>query len=301
MRRVKLKLVELEDYRWCPNILRNFVTKSLSYLQRTLGVYDEIFPKIINLIKITNSKQVIDLCSGAFGSYLLDEFESCGLEIPVILSDKYPDEEIINILKKKHPDLKYLKIDAMRVPKNLKGLRTIFTAFHHFPPDVAREVLQDAVDANQPIAVFEMTEFNLKAFFLVFLAPLFNLALTRRLAKEYNYGWKIYFFTWILPAFLIIVLWDGLISALNTYSPIQMKDIVKSLKASNYYWEIQRVPRAMPVTYLIGFPKRYIKNYPKSTCKLCGVKIRSDNDIVCDKCFEFYKKIGSIREIESKH
>ena len=105
----------------------------------------------------------------------------------------------------------------------------------------------------------------------------------------------------MLPAFLFVVLWDGLISALNTYSPHQMKELVKSIGATKYYWEVRRVPRAMPVTYLIGFPKRYLKNSPKSVCKLCGENLKSAKDIMCDKCFEYYKKSRSISEIESTH
>jgi len=45
----------------------------------------------------------------------------------------------------------------MNVPAELKGLRTMFTSFHHFLPEEARAVLQNAVDAGEGIGIFEIT------------------------------------------------------------------------------------------------------------------------------------------------
>ena len=47
-------------------------------------------------------------------------------------------------------------VDATAVPRDLRGLRTLFNAFHHFRPPAARRILEDAVDAAQPIAVVEI-------------------------------------------------------------------------------------------------------------------------------------------------
>ncbi len=45
----------------------------------------------------------------------------------------------------------------MKVPRELKGFRTMFTSFHHFPPEEARAILQNAVDAGEGIGIFEIT------------------------------------------------------------------------------------------------------------------------------------------------
>ncbi len=47
-------------------------------------------------------------------------------------------------------------VDATHVPRELKGLRTMFTSFHHFLPDAGRAILQDAVDAGEGIGIFEI-------------------------------------------------------------------------------------------------------------------------------------------------
>ena len=46
---------------------------------------------------------------------------------------------------------------ALAVPERLTGLRTVFTAFHHFRPADARAILESAVRDRQGIAIFEAT------------------------------------------------------------------------------------------------------------------------------------------------
>ena len=43
------------------------------------------------------------------------------------------------------------------MPDELGGFRTLFNAFHHFPPERARAILEDAVHKGQGIGVFEFT------------------------------------------------------------------------------------------------------------------------------------------------
>jgi hypothetical protein len=40
-------------------------------------------------------------------------------------------------------------VDARRVPRELRGTRTLFTSFHHFSPDDARAVLRDAAQSGR--------------------------------------------------------------------------------------------------------------------------------------------------------
>ena len=44
---------------------------------------------------------------------------------------------------------------------SLKGVRTIFSAFHHFDNCTAREVIKNAVEAKQAIGIFDGGDKNL--------------------------------------------------------------------------------------------------------------------------------------------
>lgn len=43
----------------------------------------------------------------------------------------------------------------MNVPPHLTGMRTLFEGFHHFKPEQAQAILQDAVGSRVSIGVFE--------------------------------------------------------------------------------------------------------------------------------------------------
>ncbi|MBN1801951.1 MAG: hypothetical protein JW891_10620 [Candidatus Lokiarchaeota archaeon] len=299
LRRVKIKLYELEDYRWCPKILRVFLSKYLGYLQKKMEIYDPIVPKIVHLLKTTSSNTIIDMCSGSFGEHIYQKLSEIDDSIIVKLTDKFPEPDIIEHINRSNSKLSYESkpLDAMNMPRSLKGLRTMFTAFHHFPPFKARKILQDAVDSNQPIAIFEMSELNMKGFVATLFSPFITMALVRKFAREFKLGWKAYVFTWILPAFQAIVLWDGLVSALRTYSVHQMRKLVDSINGSNYYWEIQRISKSMPVIYLAGYSKNYIRNYPENACRFCGRELSELEAILCNRCKPlFTKKISLVKD-----
>jgi hypothetical protein len=76
----------------------------------------------------------------------------------ICLSDKYPNLEAFEKAKAAsagrigfYPQA----VDATSVPREIKGIRTMFSTFHHFLPQQARAILQDAVDAREGIGLFE--------------------------------------------------------------------------------------------------------------------------------------------------
>ena len=95
----------------------------------------------------------------------------------VCLTDKYPNPEAMessNDLNLAHQAIRYHpeSVDVMRVPDELAGFRTLFSAFHHFRPEQARAILGDAVRKHHGIAVFEGTYRSAIAMFLMLLVPL---------------------------------------------------------------------------------------------------------------------------------
>lgn len=54
-----------------------------------------------------------------------------------------------------------------------------------------------------------------------------------------------------------MILWDGIISSLRTYSVTEMKNLINQLdKKDNFYWDVNKV-KSGPCTilYLLGTPK----------------------------------------------
>ena len=76
----------------------------------------------------------------------------------VKLTDRYPHPEAVQQSgNASDPSIEYLAepVDAVKVPPHLKGMRTLFEGFHHFRPEQAQAILQDAVEKRAAIGVFE--------------------------------------------------------------------------------------------------------------------------------------------------
>ena len=145
-------------------------------------------------------------------------------------------------------------VDATRVPEELKGFQTIFSAFHHFRPEQACAVLADAVHNRQGIAVFEGTQRSLLALLLMLLVPLMVLFMTPFIRP---FRWSRLFWTYLIPLIPLFGLFDGLVSCLRTYSVGELRGLVSRLDANDYHWDIGTVKSTagpIPITYLIGVP-----------------------------------------------
>jgi hypothetical protein len=88
----------------------------------------------------------------------------------------------------------------------------------------------------------------------MFLTPLIVLLVTPMIRP---FRWSRLFWTYAAPLVPLIVLWDGVVSCLRTYSPAELLELTEGLGGKGYLWESgeerqQRSP--IPVTYLIGYP-----------------------------------------------
>jgi hypothetical protein len=146
-------------------------------------------------------------------------------------------------------------VDATQVSPALPGLRTLFTAFHHFEPPAAQAILQSAVDAREGIAIFEQTRRHLPALPVMLLLPLLALLFT-----PFIRPWRVerFFWTYVIPAIPAVLCCDGLVSCLRTYTPDELLALAARLHGPAYAWQAGRVRSPLSplgVTYLIGAPR----------------------------------------------
>jgi hypothetical protein len=255
----RIHLFEFEDQQWFPSFLRDYGTDFLQFLSTKTAMYKPIIPIIEKGLDIGRTNQIIDLCSGGGGGliWLNNELKKHVPHLQITLTDLYPNLSAFEYSSKNASNIVYLTapVDAKNVSENLNGLRTLFLSLHHFKPNDARSILQNAVDAHSAIAVFEAQERSFLSLLAMFLSPI-SVLLTTPFIKPFKIGRLI--FTYLLPIVPLFVSWDGLISALRTYSVKEMKELVKSLdKTEKYDWEINRIKSGPgTILYLLGTPKR---------------------------------------------
>lgn len=254
----RIHLFEFEDLNWFPSFLRNYGTDFLQFLSNNTKLYKPILPILEKGLSKSNTNQIIDLGSGGGGGliWLNSEIIKRIPDLKIMLTDLYPNIPAFELTKKKAENFEYYTnaVDARDVPNELKGLRTQFLSLHHFKPNDAKQILQNAIESNNSIAVFEAQERSLPSILAMLFSPI-SVLLTTPFIKPFKLG-RI-FFTYLIPIVPLFVLWDGVVSSLRTYSIKEMKDLVSKLEGQeNYEWDIGKIKSGPGVLlYLLGTKK----------------------------------------------
>jgi len=145
----RLHLFEFGDQPWFPRILREGETAYLVAAYQLVPLAREWAGIIVSALHPGDGMEILDLCSGSGGAMplLIDELDKRGCKASATLTDLYPPSKAAA-----HPRLSWLSepLDATRVPPGRAGVRTMFSAFHHFRPEAAHAILEDAsVTAGQ--------------------------------------------------------------------------------------------------------------------------------------------------------
>jgi hypothetical protein len=259
--------IEIHDQPWCPNSLRDFVTDTLQFVWNFFDLYEPIVPRLRSAVLETGTPRIVDLCSGGGGPWLRlvrNEDED------FVLADIYLTDKSPNLSAFEHAKNSYNRrvafhadpVDATRVSALLKGFRTLFTCFHHFPPEQARAILQDAVKHHQGVGVFELPKREWLTIFLVFLMPLMAFAVVPFIRP---FRWSRLLWTFPLPVGPLVLWFDGVISCLRAYTHSELLELAHEVSQSGYHWEAgEERKRRLPVTvtYLIGYPDSNMGSQP---------------------------------------
>lgn len=245
----RYQLFEIADQPWLPSFLRDYITDYLQYVVATQRPYDHIVPQLLAGLRGAEAEQIVGLCSGAGGPWpaLLDRLADAGPRPALTLTDRYPHRHAVLTVP-------WLEADARDVPIQGAALRTIFAGFHHFPPEDAQAILRDAARAGQGLLVVEGTERNVTSIAAVLLSTIACLVLTPFIPRR-TVGR--FLFTYLIPLVPFIVLFDGIVSSLRTYSADEMRALAVAAVPQGYEWTAGRteVPRSpLAITWLLGVP-----------------------------------------------
>lgn len=259
MRTPRLQAFEFSDLPWWPGFLRRLLTDFLQTYTRLVKPFDRKTDLIVRATEVSGSNRIVDLCSGAGGPWLdlgNQLARESGKTYDVLLTDKFPNrsaaqrfERVLGIHYHAEP------IDARAVPARLAGTRTLFDGFHHFPPEQALEILENAVAHGQPIVVFEILRRTVGDLIPMLFAWVHTLLLTPWIRP---FSVARLCLTYIIPLAPLLITWDGSISVLRCYTPAELLEMAGSVKGGqDYHWEAGEYKKAMvfPVTYLVGYPK----------------------------------------------
>ena len=258
----RFHLFEFEDLGWFPKFLRSYITDLLTYQINHFKIYEPLANKFRSVFKDSKTNTIVDLCSGSGGPViqictdLKTENPSHKGPQSLYLTDKYPNSKILKNIKDGFVFPLMSSIDARSLPRDLRGFRTMFTAFHHFKPRDAKEILGSAVADGDPIGVFEITERSFASLLVILIGPVTALYFTF-FVRPVTLGRL--FWTFVIPIVPLLYTWDGLVSNLRSYSPEELYQMAHAVdRNKEFVWEVGKVKSKFHVliTYLIGKPKR---------------------------------------------
>jgi SAM-dependent methyltransferase len=252
-------LVEFEDLRWFPALLRNYMTDYLRYVADKFDLFTPVAPVLVELLRRTGCVHILDLGSGGGGQWrtLVPRLNDEIADLRLTLSDLYPNRTALSQVAALFPDIVTVApdpVDVRAVPADLAGTRTLFLCLHHFRPPKAQAILQNAVAARAPIAIFEaqrrdvehVARFALSPLMVLLFTPFIRPVRLSRLALTY-----------LLPLVPFFVFWDGVVSVLRTYTMDEMLEMARAADEEVHFaWQAGVLTTGqLKIPYLLGWPR----------------------------------------------
>lgn len=254
-----LHLFEFEDFEWFPDIIRKGETDYLHFMINKFNIYKPAAGVMKELVEKSGFNEILDLCSGGGGG--MDKFQKelehlTGRDIKVTLSDKYPNKDAFEKIKNDSGgkvDFLDYPVDVLNVPGDKRSIRTIFSAFHHFKPVDAKKIIEQAVNSNVPIAIYEGAAKDVKNFLGILLFTPIIFMLITPFMKPFR--WSRLFFTYIIPLIPVTTTWDGLVSIIRMYTPEEMLEMANSVNKNDYIWGSGTIKNKIgtSIMYLTGY------------------------------------------------
>jgi hypothetical protein len=253
----RFHLFELEDQGWFPATIRDLATDYLHFMSNAGALHRGMLPYIEEALRAGGTTHIVDLCSGGSGPLpaIVRELREKGLLVEATLTDLFPNVPALEHVAARSGgavDFVSTAVDARAVPRELRGLRTLFNGFHHFRPEDAQAILRDASAARQPIAIFEVSRRSPTMVVWVLLVPILVLLSTPFMRP---FKWSRLFWTYVVPLVPLTCLWDGIVSQLRAYTVPELREMAAAAGPMTWRADDPRLYRTgARLTYLIGWP-----------------------------------------------
>jgi hypothetical protein len=228
-------LKELEDYNWFPKILRRWQMEFIGSVAVWTKLYKPLLPVLEQIITDNKITALQDVCSGS-GIPAVYIHHQLVMQLPMVLTDKYPDESIINkpaITYSAHP----VDILTLHPVKNI--CYTMFNAFHHFTAVQQNEVVKKMAVNNAPFLIAEILEPGIINCIKIFFTTTLLQLLTAPFVKPFSAARL--FFTYIIPVNLFTVTYDGIISVIKSKTAKQYREVLKNISTPTYTISIKTI------------------------------------------------------------
>lgn len=258
----RIDTFESHELEWVPLEVKTLFREILSWEQEIGGVYHAAAPIVSQWMSETGASGILDLCSGAGGPgvTLLKAMRDSGAgNIRLKLTDLYPANDVYENLAAANTGVTYEAASFDATNSHVDAdfpVRTLLSAFHHFPPDFARRILADAVKNSDGICImdpFQRDWFHLLA---VPFGTTPGTAIYPLLKKRTPLAFAL---CNLSPIMAGMFFWDSIASVLRGYTAAELLELTNTPECAAFRWETGTwsYPAGLPVprptgVYLLG-------------------------------------------------
>lgn len=257
---MKKILFEFEDLSWFPAVIRSGGTDYLRFCLEKLKYYHPALPVLMEVLDRCQEDTLFDLCSGGGGPLRTLQKELCkqsGREIRITLSDKFPDLSAFELLHYQSDGaIGYVseEVDAFNVLDGSKGIRTMFSALHHFTPGELGLILTNASEGRKGIAFFDASPYRLPAILAILLIHPIVFFFCTPFFRPFRFSRLL--FIYLLPLIPLYTIWDGCISIFRLHKVARLKKVAEAICSNQYHCRAGMVGNSFfgPIAYIVGYP-----------------------------------------------
>ena len=270
----RLHLFEICDQPWVPEFLieRLQTILTLLWLLRVPILQSHspaaLASKTLHLLLSTrlHDHVYVDFCAGGGGPtpWIAEQLRARGDAVDFVLTDISPHIPAWRLAASRDANIHYIRrsvnaaapsksllhdsslvISPLAAPDTAERLQKrstfglFFLAFHHFPDELARDILRAALDtstASGGFAIFELQGRTFQEILMVLaIGPLVLL-----IAPFYFWNDPVMlFFIYIFPVIPLILMFDGTVSCLRTRTEAEIMELIRQSGADLDCWEIK--------------------------------------------------------------
>jgi hypothetical protein len=159
------------------------------------------------------------------------------------ISDLFPNALAMKRVARRHSGLVtpvLAPIDATDVPNTLsQSACTIISAFHHFSPSIAQQILKNCVERNCGIFIVEPFTRSIARASAPMPALAASIYLNPFRTKQHRLQKG--FFTYAIPLIPALGAWDAAVSLCRMYTEAELFEMVSPFKGE-FSWRYEQVP-----------------------------------------------------------
>ena len=260
----RIQFFEFNERNECPEFIRDGIVELLGKGIRWGKYFDNSIQTFIQFANKVDTTIFLDLCSGSGepAEIFIDGLIRHGVnQFKFVLSDLFPKIHAMEEAAKRYPehiDIITQSIDATDVNSDFdQAARTIINAFHHFPPNLAKNIIRDCVIKKRGLFIIESFPRSVLRFLSILPYLAVSYIANPFITKKDRFL-KL-FFSFIIPVIPVLGTFDGFISALRIHSKDDLFSMVDEWK-HEYDFEYHELP-FFPfgrVVIFTGVPKKSI-------------------------------------------